>query len=41
VAVVVSLFGLWFAFAFAAALSMLVCFFYYPIVLFIPVVAYF
>jgi hypothetical protein len=38
--VVMSLFGLWFAFAFAAALPVLVCFFYYPIMLFIPVFAY-
>jgi hypothetical protein len=35
------LFSVWFAFAFAAALPVLVCFFYYAIVLFIPVIAYY
>jgi hypothetical protein len=41
VAAVMLLFSAWFAFAFAAALPVLVCFFYYAIVLFIPVIAYF
>jgi hypothetical protein len=41
VAAVMLLFSVWFAFAFAAALPVLVCFFYYTIVLFIPVIAYY
>jgi hypothetical protein len=41
VAAVMLLFSVWFAFAFAAALPVLVCFFYYVIVLFVPVIAYF
>ena len=40
VAAVMALFSLWFAFAFAAALPVLVCFFYFPIALFVPVSAY-